>query len=1335
MLYVFHLDAGRLISFDPQYANSNVIKLKEAIQGALSASAVDQILLVNGGEVLDCSKKVATYGAGFDPSNPIFLICKCDLGSSSTTSNTNLSRSIGGGKYKEVFCESQASRELEPAVVRQQKTQVASLSYQTIQCNAQLAGKFLAAADELLVSCSRLVDEQHLMHQGWCAVTANLDDTTAAFVRRLKRFDERRQKFEAHKSNAIDLLDNFQADLNLLKRVPLLSCLSDHSPPCSSTSLDGHERRKSISELSLYDWISSKEPDGSLQQLAADVRRCLDEVAGLDAKLGTCQGVEQWRHAVEERVSSEQMKQIKGLGERLHQLNKGLDTVRAKIADQKLLVNRVVAKEQETLNTRDLAKLVDVCHIQFEDLNTLLRNHKRLIDIAKRFFDAKNELLENIRVRLQWVSDCHQIIQSGDSKVLLNSERIRKLRRQLELLRQIHDAPNIYALTVVEVMRRRLFSAEFLEWAKVVVEKTRDLRVDEHRMRRCFMQKFERHFLRCMFKGMDDCMPEFCMEVPKQFDANLPQVELHHVREIRASVPNLANQLQVLLPQVFQRMSIADPQQAANNMQQSLLKREASFLIAQQTPPRVTSALAGAIRRPSGSSLSLNDRHFGSPTWTSTAEDDNSSPSPFGGLFTTGAYSDTDIEEHNDRRDDVASPANTFYSITSSAGNASRSAPIAIPARHHSGGGGDSAPPHQLSHRFYSSPDDNHNGATGNLYRFDSCPPAEFGTDDSQQALAATRRRQQRALRNFSSASLSNLTPLGEEAAEDSADGRQRHASSQADLANDLRFQLERNNLQLQQCLDREEKLKNRMSTLRGCVEQRVASLKDELSSLRTDLMHIAVKMSDFGEASRHGASRAGTTLLEAARRLELNLQSSWAEAARAAEQLHRDQMQPEVDKLKDELEKEKISCRDTTKRLENCQAYLTQKDDVIELLQQQIDDGKVLWQKSIEQTRSEVAAKMVLEHEVDLDNTKAQLNAQLQQKEAENRFLAKQLDENNQTLKQIQKTQNRLVMSMFEQTSDCKVNSLVHDLDNIESLRLSDDEVLNRIQSWRHEVENQYEQKFKLALDQARCEHEKALDEVRISAMLNQKSNLVIEKVDRAVSAADEEFSTTILLDENCMNQSTTNFVAHENHLNATDEANAISIYCAIEEASQDVVSCSDLKSPTDSEKENQITSQIHTISQNIDDNQTLTCVEQSTNFITNETCQNFVHLTTSHRFTQTKPPAQQVSVVRLHKGDLVLLIFDLQKDCFIVYTVSPMLYILKESSAQKMSLQKPNNPTNSTIGGTSPQVILARLIDLDFCQIKKENNRYNLPMNTRFYRVSVQKCDIAFMGTTDAK
>jgi hypothetical protein len=40
---------------------------------------------------------------------------------------------------------------------------------------------------------------------------------------------------------------------------------------------------------------------------------------------------------------------------------------------------------------------------------------------------------------------------------------LKRLRKRLEVLKQIHDAPNIYAFLVVEVVRRRKFSSTFTE--------------------------------------------------------------------------------------------------------------------------------------------------------------------------------------------------------------------------------------------------------------------------------------------------------------------------------------------------------------------------------------------------------------------------------------------------------------------------------------------------------------------------------------------------------------------------------------------------------------------------------------------------------------------------------------------------------------------------------------------------------------------------------------------------------------------------------------------------------------------------------------------------------
>lgn len=80
----------------------------------------------------------------------------------------------------------------------------------------------------------------------------------------------------------------------------------------------------------------------------------------------------------------------------------------------------IIHQEQQALTTRDVSVLSQLCLGQTNVIKTLSTNQKRLTEISKRFFEAKNELLKNIRVRLQWVADTHQIIHTADNKVLLN---------------------------------------------------------------------------------------------------------------------------------------------------------------------------------------------------------------------------------------------------------------------------------------------------------------------------------------------------------------------------------------------------------------------------------------------------------------------------------------------------------------------------------------------------------------------------------------------------------------------------------------------------------------------------------------------------------------------------------------------------------------------------------------------------------------------------------------------------------------------------------------------------------------------------------------------------
>lgn len=145
---------------------------------------------------------------------------------------------------------------------------------------------------------------------------ANLDDTVAAFRQRLLKFREKIERFSAQRQRAVDLLTAFENDAQLLKKIPLLPCLLPIG--------DASRSQSSVSNVSLFDWISSKEPEHSLQGLAVDARLALDRLLEprILENLTTLEG------ATLDRAQDLSMKEIGGLGKRLSRLDEYLQHVK-----------------------------------------------------------------------------------------------------------------------------------------------------------------------------------------------------------------------------------------------------------------------------------------------------------------------------------------------------------------------------------------------------------------------------------------------------------------------------------------------------------------------------------------------------------------------------------------------------------------------------------------------------------------------------------------------------------------------------------------------------------------------------------------------------------------------------------------------------------------------------------------------------------------------------------------------------------------------------------------------------------------------------------------------
>ncbi len=388
------------------------------------------------------------------------------------------------------------------------------------------------------------------------------------------------------------------------------------------------------------------------------------------------------RNSVQELVNLVEMKEIKGISKRLSQLDEFLHKASALQKEQKQLCEAVLQQEQKVLSSvRDPDMTKGVCQIQRDTLMKILQNQQNLTEIACKFKDSKVELLDNIKKRLaEWITQTYQLMHEGNNQLTVYGERLMAAKKRLDLLKQIHEAPTIYALAVTEVLRRRNFSGDFKSWSSSLVEKSEKLREEEAELRTAFRGKLDKHFLKMLFGGMTDEMPPFASENPPAFDQNMPPLTPDDLRALRSSATSLAPLLQVSQRNVYERLSVSDPRDSFGG-----LKREASFF--SQTPPKFL-----------GSS-----RKFPSSTWLSG--DENLDFSPTGGLMARSPPTSRGLGYEHFELTDI-SPVRLPREEGASSYSGHKSAPIRIPSRAPSDGMSTSRQLSEKSSRFGTPEED-----------------------------------------------------------------------------------------------------------------------------------------------------------------------------------------------------------------------------------------------------------------------------------------------------------------------------------------------------------------------------------------------------------------------------------------------------------------------------------------------------------------------------------------------------------------------------------------------------------------------------------------------------
>ncbi|XP_049279872.1 RB1-inducible coiled-coil protein 1 isoform X3 [Anopheles funestus] len=622
MMFVFHVDQGRMLTFKMECMFDDIRRLKEMIERNHAIPARSIVLLVSGGELLEDDSRACHYATGTD-TNPIYMFCK-------TVGESPL-LSPGPIKETEVDLEGLVRKSLELPI-----------SFPTLAARAQLAQKIYEMGREELRRCEALVHEQHLQQQGWAAVVANMEDTIKEFQERCEYFNRYYEEQLRMHEEQMDILHNFDKSLQQLADIPILSSLmenaesrpygvfdevfnpsvttnsgasrtasnneqSEHvgSESTNQPQMDGNisdepatqsahsselqkpdvidigeatttaqgatdeigltelERAKGIS---LLDWISAMEGQLTLKRMAEECRLNID-------KFNRAQLInlnERIDKAVKQSQSLE-IKVVKGLEERLRGLDELLANAKKLLDDQNKRAQGILKNQERATKIGDVSVLPDLCSMHQNTLQVMKGNHADLLEYRRRCTVAKDELGFNLTKRIKYIMNVETRVHELDSTLQLYHTSLQRLQKHLSIIEQIHMVPCIYVSAVTEVVRRRMFSSAFLRWASDLACRLMAIHNDEVARRQDFTSLFEGHFLSTLFPGMNDMPPSYAIQAPSVFDSSLPALDKQDLEELSRYLPELTEKIP--LPNIA---SVIDFFQTRSVEQQQLQQNEGS---------------------------------------------------------------------------------------------------------------------------------------------------------------------------------------------------------------------------------------------------------------------------------------------------------------------------------------------------------------------------------------------------------------------------------------------------------------------------------------------------------------------------------------------------------------------------------------------------------------------------------------------------------------------------------------------------------------------------------------------------------------------------------------
>uniref|UniRef100_A0A8D2GY65 RB1-inducible coiled-coil protein 1 n=1 Tax=Urocitellus parryii TaxID=9999 RepID=A0A8D2GY65_UROPR len=526
-LYVFLVNTGTTLTFDTELTVQTVADLKHAIQSKYKIAIQHQVLVVNGGECMAADRRVCTYSAGTD-TNPIFLFNKemilCDRAPAipKTTFSTENDMEI---KVEESL--------MMPAV------------FHTVASRTQLAVEMYEVAKKLCSFCEGLVHDEHLQHQGWAAIMANLEDCSNSYQKLLF-------KFESIYSNYLQSIEDIKLKLthlgtavSVMAKIPLLECLTRHSyREClgrldSLNENEGSEKAEMKRSTELV--LSPDMPRTTNTSLLTSFHKSMEHVAPdtTDDESG-----KEIRESCQSTVQQDETKVDTKDGDLPFFNVSLLDWIN--VQDRPNDVESLVRKCFDSMSRLDpkiIRPFIVECHQTIAKLDN--QNMKAIKGLEDRLYALDQmiascgRLVNEQKELAQWCCFVMLHADQDGEKLQALLRLVIELLERVKIVEALSTVPQMYCLAVVEVVRRKMFIKHYREWAGALVKDGKRLYEAEKSKRESFGKLFRKSFLRNrLFRGLDSWPPSFCTQKPRKFDCELPDISLKDLQFLQSFCPS-----------------------------------------------------------------------------------------------------------------------------------------------------------------------------------------------------------------------------------------------------------------------------------------------------------------------------------------------------------------------------------------------------------------------------------------------------------------------------------------------------------------------------------------------------------------------------------------------------------------------------------------------------------------------------------------------------------------------------------------------------------------------------------------------------------------------------